>query len=103
MPNIVCGQVNAEGTITGGKGFTVKRTDTGIYSISFTSAFKSPPVVTGSANVTNIHGSSWTVCCVGTENVTATECDMILVNINTNNRLDADFSFIAASVDAGDE
>jgi hypothetical protein len=49
---IVSGQVSAAGTLVSGTGFSVVRTGTGIYAITFTPAFADhPPTVTATAIV----------------------------------------------------
>ena len=103
MPNIVCGQVNADATIAYGKGFTVQHNNTGYFTISFNPVFKSPPVITVTANAKEYGTKSWSICGIGTSNVTASSFEVLILDINTRLYADADFSFIATSSDASDQ
>lgn len=40
QPEIIAGRVNADGSIAGGDGFSVAKTGTGVYGITFASGFK---------------------------------------------------------------
>ena len=48
---ILRGRISSSGTVSLGSGFTVSRTGTGLYVITFTTAFSGPPAVTLSPSV----------------------------------------------------
>ena len=88
VSNMITGGVNANGSIAAGTGFTVNHSGTGIYVISFNTAYSSPPNIqvtlvtanTGSnaavANlVTGWTGSSFTVRTIATGTGTLTDLE----------------------------
>ena len=65
---IIRGQVNYNGTIAAGSGFTVSHLGTGVYVVTFQTAFASPPVITSTA----INNSADTVTAqIGTMSATS--------------------------------
>ncbi len=53
-PRIVTGQVDSTGAINAGTGFTVNKTGTGVYDITFGTPFVAAPIVLASATTNNI-------------------------------------------------
>ncbi|MDT0321857.1 hypothetical protein [Streptomyces millisiae] len=45
MPQTISGQVDSNGSVIGGKGFTVTKVETGKYNIAFSNPFTTAPAV----------------------------------------------------------
>jgi hypothetical protein len=88
---IIRGTIDGDnGTIVVGSGFTIAKTSTGRYTITFDTAFTSTPVVVASPDTTietNIYA-------VGVYN-TSTSSFNVKINNSTGNSADERFSFIA--------
>jgi len=85
---ILRGHINASGGITTGSGFTVTKTGTGAYTITFTSAFSGEPTVTATPQV----GLARIATCT---NVGAGSVQIRTFDSASGSAVDQDFHFIA--------
>jgi hypothetical protein len=85
---IVRGTVNSDGTIASGSGFTVNHTGTGVYAVTFTTAFTDTPAVTATAITDGV--TSLDTLASGSFG-----CGVHAGSIVGGNRADRQFSFIA--------
>ena len=85
---IIRGRIAGNGTITTGSGFTVSKTGTGAYTVTFTTAFASEPTITATPQV----GLARIATCT---NVGASSAQFRTFDSTTGAAVDQDFHFIA--------
>jgi len=85
---VLRGRIAGNGTITTGSGFTVSRTGTGAYTVTFTTAFSSDPTVTATAQVI---GARLVTC----TSVVPGSAGFRTFDSATATAVDQDFQFIA--------
>jgi len=85
---IVRGTVNADGSVVSGAGFTVSKAGTGLYTITFTTAFQDTPAVTATAVTDGV--TSLDTLAAGSFG-----CGVHAGSVVGGNRADRQFSFIA--------
>jgi hypothetical protein len=98
MPNIVSGQVNYDGTINYGTGFSVTHNSTGNYTISFDTAFNAPPAV----SATQIAPQSVHVQCAALPSITTSSFTVFFQNVSNYVCYDTGFTFIAVETAPGE-
>jgi len=82
------GRVAGNGTISAGSGFTVSKTGTGAYTITFTTAFSAEPAVTSTARTAGARTANCTTASTGSAQI-------LTFDTGTGTAADQDFYFIA--------
>jgi hypothetical protein len=98
MPSIVSGQVNNNGGIVYGTGFSVTHNSAGSYTISFDNAFNAPPAV----SATQMVAQSVHVQCAGLPSITTTSVTLFFQNVSNYECYDTSFTFIAVETAPGE-
>lgn len=95
IPVVVRGSVTSAGVVNLGSGFTASRSSTGVYTVTFSSAFSSVPIVVFSQN----GAATGNVTAVGFVNgITTTTTTIQFFNATSAASVDAPFAFVAYAV-----
>ncbi|MFB7383677.1 hypothetical protein ACFC6U_38715 [Kitasatospora purpeofusca] len=90
MAQTISGQVDANGSVIGGKGFTVTKVETGKYNIAFSNSFTTAPAVV--ATITQ--DEAWTTDTAVVWQASLNHA-LLITGDRHQNQADRGFSFIA--------
>ncbi len=90
---VVVGRVNSNGAKISGEGFIVTRENTGLYKVTFSDSFDSPPIVLVTASNANSKDDN----VANTFDINSGEFKVVIMDVDPNNweEEDSDFGFIA--------